>query len=392
MADFYVGADGGSGQYIEPVCKAIEKAGATAQRGSEGPNQEAVRNNGKIKPPTKLVYLVNGGLAGATYGSFALDYQDGMSFTIFAFLSFAYPDNSTLKEDALKTKKLVAEWDSGGFVTDAIRKDFDGHTCCSYQQKHSNIFAFISDEKSAESLGQRIAKGQYTCGKGSSSAKNEEEEEEWDDSDNFTPHKGKIMEIKPYKQIASVSYDKSYDSPTGTGNIDILYSTKDYRTMYKGVGMKLKLRRTCDEEWSPTGLEEAKYGENEKFFKEHIPTPELLKELGFPDYRKMQKHPINSGSSDEGTGEGEASGDSSSSSDSGSSSGHNPKAWTAVSRVVNKYFKKQANHNTLITDFRACGPNWTCLVNQFNHHKKWATTGNVNQVVRELMAANKTPR
>ena len=95
------------------------------------------------------------------------------------------------------------------------------------------------------------------------------------------------MEIRPYKEISSVSFDKSYDSPTGTGKVELVYSAKDYKFLYKGVAMKLKLRRSCDAQWSATGLEEPDYDENEKFIKEHIPTNELLKELGLPNYRKQ---------------------------------------------------------------------------------------------------------
>lgn len=299
MADFYVTADGGSYSEIEPVARAIKAEGFSVETGSRGPDAEALRNNGTVKPPTKLVFICNGGLAGQTYGSFALDYSDGMCFTIFAFDNYR-THFSTTTEDALKNKKLVSEWDSGSFATDAIAKDIEGHTTCSYQQKYPNVFAFVTSEKSAEDLGKKIANGNYTCGKGDGSSKKgeeEDDEEEWDDKDNFTPHKGKIMETRPYKEIASVNFDKSYDSPTGTGNVEILYSSKDYRYVYKGVGMKLKLRRTCDDEWSATGLEEPNYEEKEKFFKEHIPTPELLEELGLPDYRKMQKHPNGSASS-----------------------------------------------------------------------------------------------
>lgn len=287
MADFYVTADGGSFSEVEKVAKAIEQAGCTVETGEKGPNAESLRNNGTVKPPTKLVFICNGGQAGQTYGSFALDYSDGMAFTIFAFDNYRTHFDTTT-ESALKEKPLVSEWDSGSFATDEIAKDIKGHTTCSYQKKYPNVFAFIADETSAESLGKRIAQGDYTCGHGDSSAKSttEDEEEDWGDRDNFTPHKGKIMEIRPYKEIASVSFDKSYDSPTGTGNIDILYSSKDYRYIYKGVAMKLKLRRTCDPEWSATGLEEPDYEEHEKFFKEHIPTEELLKELGLPNYRK----------------------------------------------------------------------------------------------------------
>ena len=132
---------------------------------------------------------------------------------------------------------------------------------------------------------------------------NSDDEEEWDDKDNFTPHKGRIMEIKPYKEISSISFDKSYDSPTGSGSVEILYKSKDYRFIYKGVAMKLKLRRSCDKQWTATGVEEPNYDENEKFFKEHIPTEELLNELGLPNYRKggvlMKSNISNSSNSDD---------------------------------------------------------------------------------------------
>lgn len=321
MADFYVCADGGSESEVEPVAKAIESTGATVERGSEHSNHEAIRNSGKVKPPTKLVFIVNGGQAGQTYGSFAQDFQEGMCFTIFAFDNYRTHYDTTT-ESALKDKPLVSEWDSGSFATDGIAKDIQGHTTCSYQNKYPNIFAFISDETSAESMGKRIAQGDYTCGHGDSSAKSttEEEEEDWGDRDNFTPHKGKIMEIRPYKEIASVSFDKAYDSPTGTGNIDILYSSRDYRFIYKGVAMKLKLRRTCDPEWSATGLEEPDYEEHEKFFKEHIPTEELLKELGLPNYRKRSTLTATNSTTSDSESSDEESGDSSSSQSSSSGS------------------------------------------------------------------------
>lgn len=287
MVDFLVTSDNGSGSSIDPVAKAIEAEGFSVETSPASPNAEALRNSGKIKAPGKLVFICNGGQAGQTYASFAADYTDGMAFTIFAFDNYA-THFSTTTEEATRNKPLVSEWDSGSFATDSAAKDIQGHTSCSYQAKYPHIFAFIADETSAESLGKRIAKGDYTCGKGSSSKKSkEDDEEEWDDSDNFTPHKGKIMEIRPYKEISSISFDKSYDAPSGTGNVGILYSARDYRTLYKGVAMKLKLRRSCDKQWSATGLEDPDYDEHEKFFKEHIPTDELLKELGLPNYRKQ---------------------------------------------------------------------------------------------------------
>lgn len=168
MADFYVTADGGSEGEVSPVAKAIEAEGFTVETGVTGPDAEALRNNGTVKPPTKLVFIVNGGQAGQTYGSFALDYSDGMCFTIFAFDNYRTHYEETT-EAALKEKPLVSEWDSGSFATDEIAQDIEGHTTCSYQNKYPEIFAFVADETSAESLGKRIAHEEYTCGAGDGS-------------------------------------------------------------------------------------------------------------------------------------------------------------------------------------------------------------------------------
>lgn len=163
MVDFHVTSDNGSGDSIEPVAKAIEAEGFTVETSPSSPNAEALRNDGTVKPPTKLVFICNGGIAGQTYGSFALDYQDGMCFTIFAFDNYA-THFSTTTENALRTMPLVSEGDSGGFATQEAADDFAGHTTCSYQEKYPQVFAFIADETSAESLGKRIAHGDYTCG------------------------------------------------------------------------------------------------------------------------------------------------------------------------------------------------------------------------------------
>ena len=163
----------------------------------------------------------------------------------------------------------------------------------------------------------------------------QDEDEEWDDKDNFTPHKGSIMEIRPYKEIASVSFEKSYDSPSGTGNIELLYASKDYKYIYKGVAMKLKLRRSSDEEWSATGVEEPNYNENEKFFKEHIPTNELLKELGLPNFRK-QKILMNTSTDDESS-------DSTSSTTSNTSSNTSSSNNTSSNNTSNKTTSSQSN-------------------------------------------------
>ena len=166
MADFYVTADNGTSlSAIEPVAKAIEAEGFTVETGETGPNAEHLRNEGIVKPPTKLVFICNGGQAGQTYGSFALGFSEGMCFTIFAFDNFN-THFSTTTEDATRNKPLVSEHDSGSFATDEIAQDIQGHTSCSYQQKYPQVFAFIADETSAENLGKRIAQGDYTCGEG----------------------------------------------------------------------------------------------------------------------------------------------------------------------------------------------------------------------------------
>lgn len=311
--DFYVAPDGGSEGEVKKVVEAIKKEGYSVEYQTTRADGEYLRNQGIVKPPTKLVYIVNGGQAGQTYGSFALDYSEGMCFTIFAFDNYRTGFKETSVQ-GLKELKLVSEWDSGSFATNKIAEDIKGHTTCSYQSKYPHVFAFVTDETSAENLGKKIAHGQYTCGEGDATQPNNnndtatEDEEEWDDKDNFTPHKGKIMEIKPYKEISSISFDKSYDSPTGTGTVEIRYKPKDYYFIYKGVAMKLKLRRSCDAQWNATGLEEPNYDENEKFFKEHIPTDELLEELGLPNYRKQK--PMGVSSSDDSSSD--TSGDSTS--------------------------------------------------------------------------------
>ena len=167
MADFYVTADGGSESEVQPVAKAIEAEGFTVETGVTGPNAEALRNNGTVKPPTKLVFICNGGIAGQTYGSFALDYSDGMCFTIIAFDNYRTHFDTTT-EKGLKEMELVSEHDSGGFATSEIAQDIKGHTTCSYQQKYPQVFAFVTDETSAENLGKKIAHGEYTCGEGDS--------------------------------------------------------------------------------------------------------------------------------------------------------------------------------------------------------------------------------
>ena len=105
----------------------------------------------------------------------------------------------------------------------------------------------------------------------------EEEEESKEDEVVFHPHKGKIMQIKPYTLMTSVSYDKSYDSPTGNGSVELKLSDDDLKYVYSGVSCKLKIRRDTDRQFSDTGIEEVYDEENIKI-REHYPTIEQLVE------------------------------------------------------------------------------------------------------------------
>lgn len=102
----------------------------------------------------------------------------------------------------------------------------------------------------------------------------EEKEEE------FHPHKGKIMEIKPYTQISSISWDKSYDSPTANANVNIHYEDSErnelIKYIYKGASCKVKLRRSNEPQFTPTGIEEYGLSEEEIREREHYPTKEQL--------------------------------------------------------------------------------------------------------------------
>ena len=57
--------------------------------------------------------------------------------------------------------------------------------------------------------------------------KEEQKEEDEETEEEFHPHRGKIMEIKAITQISSLSWDKSYDNPTGTSNVNIHYSKSE---------------------------------------------------------------------------------------------------------------------------------------------------------------------
>ena len=112
----------------------------------------------------------------------------------------------------------------------------------------------------------------------------EKEKEDTEKEEEFHPHKGKIMGIKPYTQISSVSWDKSYDDPTGSSKVNVHYEGKDknevVKYVYKGASCKIKLRRSNDAKFSATGIEEYGLSEEEIAEREHYPTKEQLEEIG----------------------------------------------------------------------------------------------------------------
>ena len=112
----------------------------------------------------------------------------------------------------------------------------------------------------------------------------EKEKELSEKEEEFHCHKGKIMAIKPYTQISSVSWDKSYDNPTGTSKTKINYDSTDreelLKYVYKGASCKVKLRRSNESQFSATGLEETGLSEDDIKLREHYPTKEQLEEVG----------------------------------------------------------------------------------------------------------------
>lgn len=122
---------------------------------------------------------------------------------------------------------------------------------------------------------------------------NEEEEEEVE----FHPHKGKILGIKPFTQISSLSWDKSYDNPTGTSSVKLHYDRWDWenikRFIYKGVSCKAKIRRSNDAKFKATEIEEIGLNENDIRIAEHYPTKEqqLLIDMYFANEDLLNKDP-----------------------------------------------------------------------------------------------------
>lgn len=111
----------------------------------------------------------------------------------------------------------------------------------------------------------------------------ERQKEDEEEEEEFHPHKGKIMAIKPYTQISSLSWDKSYDNPTGTSKVNIHYNKTDrddlVKYVYKGASCKAKIRRSNEAQFTSTGIEEYDLSEEEIKQREHYPTKEQLEEI-----------------------------------------------------------------------------------------------------------------
>ena len=94
---------------------------------------------------------------------------------------------------------------------------------------------------------------------------------------------GKIIEINGFTQISSLSWDKSYDNPTGTCQLELHYSKdkiKDIiKYIYKGVSCKAKIRRSNEKEFEVTKIEEVGLDEDGIHAREHYPTKEQKEEI-----------------------------------------------------------------------------------------------------------------
>ena len=86
--------------------------------------------------------------------------------------------------------------------------------------------------------------------------KEEQLKEDEEDEEEFHLHMGKIMDINSFTHISSLSWDKSYDSPTATSKVEIHYPKENLKDMvksiYKGVSCKAKLRRSTDKDFKIT--------------------------------------------------------------------------------------------------------------------------------------------
>lgn len=105
---------------------------------------------------------------------------------------------------------------------------------------------------------------------------NTQTSEEDEEEPTYHPHKGRILGIKQYTIINSLSFDKGYNSPTGSGKVDLILEKDDKKYVYSGVACKLKVRRSTDRQFSDTGIEEVYKKEEDIQLREHYPTPEML--------------------------------------------------------------------------------------------------------------------
>lgn len=112
----------------------------------------------------------------------------------------------------------------------------------------------------------------------SNDSSNENTNQEEDEGPKFHPHRGKILQVLPYSEIQSVSFDKSYEDSTANGKVEIKLSPDDKKYIYNGVSCKLKVRRDVDRQFSSTGLEEIFDKDEEISIREHYPTEEMLVE------------------------------------------------------------------------------------------------------------------
>lgn len=352
MASIVLGCDSNSNdsKYQDDVAKGLEDAGYKVEKLPIGPSHFAnydYAKHGK-NPKGKIgVYLMAASLVSVTDG-----YEASPGFDYHYFVIRGDVSKLIKSQNDFDTKSIPK--DHHGDCIGKLCEEWQGKTYAEINQiakdKCRCVYAGNSKEAVDNLLSAISGSPLSSTGNNNNNNSNEEdEEEEWDDKDNFTPHKGNIMQIKPYMEIASISFDKSYDSPSGSGNVELLFKPKDYKYLYKGVAMKLKLRRSCDAEWSATGVEEPNYSESEIFFKEHIPTDELLKELGLPNYRKQRNGGVKiitdsselNGSSDSST----TGNDSSSSSSSSTSSSSSSSGSSSSSKPVNKANKSKSSSN-----------------------------------------------
>ena len=140
------------------------------------------------------------------------------------------------------------------------------------------------DDSSKEST-QNLNTEQSDEDKEKEEKKKEQEEKKKEDEEKeeeFHPHRGKILGIKPYTQINSVSWDKSYDNPTGTSKTKIAYDKQELKDIvkfvYKGASCKVKIRRSNEPQFTPTLIEETGLNEDEIHQVEHYPTKEQQEE------------------------------------------------------------------------------------------------------------------